>query len=66
VLKIVSSCFKHQTGFFHETWFYIVDSTKYIYIYKSIHGNMISLETNEIEEKDGAEILVVVTTYKTE
>jgi hypothetical protein len=29
-------------------------------------GNMISLETNEIEEKDEAEILVVVTTYKTE
>jgi len=27
---------------------------------------MISLETNEIEENDEAEILVVVTTYKTE
>jgi hypothetical protein len=64
VLKIVSSCFKHQTGFFHETWFYIVENTKYIY--KNIHGNMISLETNEIEEKDEAEILVVVITYKTE
>jgi hypothetical protein len=31
-----------------------------------LDGNMISLETNEIEEKDEAEILVVVTTYKTE
>ena len=37
-----------------------------IYIYKSIHGNKISLETNKTEEKDEAEILVVVITYKTE